>query len=383
MDEIRVSPYNYRMRNRNVAVYDTTLRDGEQMPSVSFSVEQKIKIAQALNEIGVKEIDAGFPAVCENERRAIKKISSLGLDAKILVLTRLLREDVDLALSCDADVVLLFIATSDVHLKHKLKLEKEKIKQMVLDVVGYAKSHGLITSFSTEDTTRTSLDFLTELYKLAVAAGADRIGITDTVGCITPEGMGYLVKKIKIRDMPLSVHCHNDFGLAVANAIAGVKAGANIVATTVNGIGERAGNVPLEEFAVAMKVLYNVDVNIDIAGLTKLSRVVGFFSKNKIPKNKPIVGRNAFTHESGMHVSGVLKNPATYEPFPPRLVGGRRRLMLGKHSGSAVVEYKLKNAGMKVEYVEKILHEVKLLGEKKGRVTDNEFWRIVERCRKS
>lgn len=383
MDEIMVSPYNYRIKNRNITVYDTTLRDGEQMPSVSFNMEQKIKIAQALNEIGVKEIDAGFPAIGENERRVIKKISSLGLDAKILVLTRLLREDVDFALTCDADAVLLFIAASDVHLKYKLKLKKEDIKQMVLDVVGYAKSHGLITSFSTEDTTRTALDFLTELYKLAVDAGADRIGITDTVGCITPEGMGHLVKKIKIGNIPLSVHCHNDFGLSVANAIAGVKAGADIIATTVNGIGERAGNVPLEEFAAAMKILYNVDVNVDLTGLTKLSRIVARFSKNRIPKNKPVVGRNAFTHESGIHVSGVLKNPATYECFPPELVGGRRRFVLGKHSGRAVVEYKLKNAGMKVEHVEKILHEVKLLGEKKGRVTDNEFWRIVERCRKS
>ncbi|MBU4189552.1 MAG: homocitrate synthase family protein [Candidatus Thermoplasmatota archaeon] len=382
MDEIRVSPYNYRMRNRNIIVYDTTLRDGEQMPSVAFSMEQKIKIAQALNDIGVKEIDAGFPAVGENERNFVKKISSLGLDAKILVLTRLFREDVDFALDCDADAVLLFIAASDVHLKHKLELKKDEIKNRVSDVVGYAKSHDLMTSFSTEDTTRTDLDFLTELYKLAVDAGADRIGITDTVGCINPEGMGFLVKKIKTGNIPLSVHCHNDFGLSVANAIAGVKAGADIVATTVNGIGERAGNVSLEEFAVAMKVLYNIDVNIDLTGLTKLSRIVSKFSKNRIPKNKPVVGRNAFTHESGIHVSGVLKNPATYESFPPWLVGGRRRFVLGKHSGKSVVEYKLKNAGVKVENVEKILHEVKLLGEKKGRVTDNEFWRIVKRCRK-
>jgi methanogen homocitrate synthase len=386
--EVAVSPYNFLkeivregLLSQKITVYDSTLRDGEQMPGVSFKCQDKIDIARKLDKIGVTQIEAGFPAVSKQEKEAVSAVKKEGLSAEILALSRLRKEDIDVCLACDIDMILLFIASSDIHLKYKLKMTKEQALQKTADMVQYAKDHGLKTSFSTEDSTRTELDFLLKISKVAEDHGADRIGLTDTVGCISPGGMAYLASEIKKNiNTPFSIHLHNDFGLVLANALAGVNNGASAVTTTVNGIGERAGNLPLEEFVVALKVLYNYDVGVDFTQLKELSDLVAKISKIKIPKNKPLVGQHAFSHESGIHVAATLRCPMTYEAIPPDFVGGKRKLVLGKHSGKTYVKNKLEEKGISAseEQICNILREIKIVGEEKGRVSKKKFWEIVK-----
>jgi isopropylmalate/homocitrate/citramalate synthase len=387
--EVFVSRYNFidsiiksRSLPKKVTVYDSTLRDGEQMPGVSFSKHEKIAIAIKLDALGVPQIEAGFPAVSDEEREAVKAVKKEGLSAEILALSRLRKGDIDSCLDCDIDMVLLFIASSQIHLNYKLRMTEEEVLEKTGSLVRYAKDHGLKTSFSTEDSTRTEFHFLNKLNQIAEQSGADRIGITDTVGCITPEGLRYLTSEVKQSlATPFSIHLHNDFGLALANALTGIQCGASAVATTVNGIGERGGNLPLEEFVVAMKVLYEKDMGIDISGLKELSELVAKLSGVKIPKNKPLVGSNAFSHESGIHVAATLECPMTYEAIPPDFVGNKRRLVLGKHSGKTVVRDRLEERGIEVteEVICDILREIKVIGEKKGRVSNRTFWEVVEK----
>lgn len=368
--------------NNHIVIYDTTLRDGEQMPGVSFTVEQKMRVAEKLDEIGVPQIEAGFPIVSKTEKKAVKAISNMSLNAEILALSRLEKGDIDTVIDCDADIILLFIASSDIHLKYKLKMKHGEIKEKVSECVQYARDHGLRVSFSTEDTTRTDLSFLKELYTIALDTGAERIGITDTLGCATPEGIGKLTKEIrKLTKKTLSIHCHNDFGLALANALSAIFSGANAVATTVNGIGERAGNVPLEELVTSLKFLYSIDTGINTKKLTEISTLVSKISRVNIHRNKPIVGSNVFSHESGIHVAAILNNPSTYEYISPESVGNKRRLFMGKHTGSTYIYNKLKEKKLTLDEktVAKILADVKSIGEENGTVTDTEFWRIVEK----
>jgi methanogen homocitrate synthase len=386
--EVSVSPYNFLpeivnkgLLSHKITVYDSTLRDGEQMPGVSFKIQDKIQIARKLDEIGVPQIEAGFPAVSTQEKEAVLAVKKEGLSADILALSRLRKEDIDVCLDCDIDMILLFIASSDIHLKYKLRMTQEEVLQKTADMVQYSKDHGLKTSFSTEDSTRTDLEFLKTINKCAQDSGADRIGLTDTVGCISPEGMKYLAQETKNSiNVPFSIHLHNDFGLVLANALVGVHSGASAVTTTVNGIGERAGNLPLEEFVVALKVLYDYDVGVDFSKLKELSDLVAKISKIKISKNKPLVGQHAFSHESGIHVAATLTCPMTYEAIPPDFVGGKRKLVLGKHSGKTVVKDRLEEKGILAseEQICNILREIKVIGEEKGRVSSKKFWEIVK-----
>lgn len=387
--EVSVSPYNLMKEvaeqsslPENITVYDSTLRDGEQMPGVSFNKEEKLSIARALDEIGLTQIEAGFPAVSQEEKEAVSAVKKEGLSAEILALSRLRKEDIDVCLACDIDMILLFIASSPLHLKYKLRMTEEEVLVSTGTFVQYAKDHGLKTSFSTEDSTRTEYSFLEKINRIAEEYGADRIGLTDTVGCISPEGMKNLATKVGQNiKTPFSIHLHNDFGLALANALVGVQCGASAVATTVNGIGERGGNLALEEFVVAMKVLYDKDLGINTEDLKGLSDLVERLSGIKISKNKPLVGRHAFSHESGIHVAATLECPMTYEAIPPALVGNKRRLVLGKHSGKTVVKDRLKEKGIEAseEEVCDILREIKAIGERKGRVSNREFWEVVKR----
>jgi methanogen homocitrate synthase len=387
--EVSVSPYNFipgvfdkGSLPEKIIVYDSTLRDGEQMPGVSFNKADKIAIARKLDEIGVPQIEAGFPAVSALEKDAVSEVKAQGLSADILALSRLTKEDIDTCLDCDIDMVLLFIASSELHLRYKLRMTQEEALNRTAQMVQYANDHGLKTSFSTEDTTRTDLEFLRRIYKIAEDHGADRIGITDTVGCISPEGMRYLAKEIKNEiNTPFSIHLHNDFGLVLANALAGVQCGASAVTTTVNGIGERAGNLPLEEFVVSMKVLYDHDLGIDFSKLKELSDLVAKISRVKMPKNKPLVGSHAFSHESGIHVAATLTCPQTYEAIPPEFVGGKRKLVLGKHSGKSVVRDRLEEKGISAseDQICDILREIKIIGEEKGRVSSKKFWEVVKK----
>ncbi|PKK81162.1 MAG: homoaconitate hydratase, partial [Thermoplasmata archaeon HGW-Thermoplasmata-2] len=334
------------------------------------------------DEIGVHQIEAGFPPVSESERKAIKTIAREGLSADILCLSRLNREDIDMAIECEVDMAMLFIASSQLHLKSKLRLSESQVLERALDCIDYANSNGLKVSFSTEDSTRTDEQFLRMLYRETSKKNLQRVGITDTVGCASPEAMAHIVRVVKSASggkLPISVHCHNDFGLALPNAISGLCAGASAVATTVCGFGERAGNVPLEQFVAAMKFVYGIDLGIKTDGLTELCRLVSQYSRVPVHPNAPLVGQNAFSHESGIHAAAVLKNPATYEPIAPALVGNSRRITLGKHSGSAVVQAMLQEKGISAEHsqMKRIMASVKSAGEN-GTISCDDLVRIAK-----
>lgn len=379
-----VSPYNAAAKFRlpeKIVVYDSTLRDGEQMPGVHFTLEQKLMIATKLDEVGVHQIEAGFPAVSDSEKDAVKKVASLGLKADILCLSRALKQDIDAAIDCDVDLVLLFIATSDLHLQYKLKMSREQVLEKAVQAVEYAHAHGLKASMSSEDSTRSDVQFMAELFARCEQAGATRLGITDTLGCGGPEAVHHIVSSLRSKvKSPLSAHLHNDFGLATTNAVSALSAGAEAIATTVGGIGERAGNVSLEQFVMALKHLYKRDIGIRTEGLTDLTRTVFEAAKLHMPVNLPWVGPNAFSHESGIHVAAVLNCPMTYECVNPEEVGNRRRLVLGKHSGTHIVKSRLEEKGMPAtqEQICDIVRAIKKAGEEHGRVSDKEFWGIVK-----
>ncbi|MCL1983981.1 MAG: 2-isopropylmalate synthase [Methanomassiliicoccaceae archaeon] len=341
---------------RGVSIFDTTLRDGEQAPGIALSMDDKIRIASALSDLGVDVIEAGFAASGDSEKETIRKIKELNLPSKVCSLARSVKGDIDSVIDCDVDYVHTFLATSDIHLKYKLKMSREEVKAKAVDAIEYARSHGLTVQFSCEDATRTELDFLKEMHIAAQDAGASVINVPDTVGVIYPSAMTYLIEELaKVTKVPISVHCHNDMGLAVANSLAAVAAGAEMVHVCVNGLGERTGNAALEEIALGLYANFGVEtVNMErIGAVSKMvSRITGY----PIPYNKPIVGRNAFAHESGIHVHGVLNNAATYEAFRPELVGMDRHIILGKHSGAHSVRDRLNV--LKVEFPDERMNEL-------------------------
>ena len=290
--------------------------------------------------------------------------------------------DIDAVLKTGAVGVHLVIPSSDLHLKYKLKKTREEILEITADTTQYAKDHGLAVELSAEDATRSDLDFLTRMFKAGVAAGADRLCPCDTVGVLIPERTSELFSELKKRfsNVPLSVHCHDDFGLAVANSIIALKSGAKQAHVTMNGLGERAGNASLEEVAVALKANYNVNLPIKMELLYETSRLVSRITEFPLQPNKAIVGENAFVHESGMHTHGILANPLTYEPFPPELIGRTRRIASGKHSGSHGIKASLNEMGLKPnsEQLKEIFLRVKTLGDKGKRVSDADLQAIAE-----
>lgn len=367
-----------------ITVYDTTLRDGEQTPGVCLRTPEKLEIAKKLDELGIHQIESGFPVVSNEEKRSVKAIVNEDLNAKILCLSRTKKSDIDTAIDCDVDGVITFMGTSDLHLKHKIKMSREEILNVCMNSIEHAKDHGLFVAFSAEDATRTDLDFLKKIYKRADDFGVDRIHIADTVGAISPYGMDYLVKEIRSTiNADIALHCHNDFGMALSNSIAGLLAGANAVSTTVNGIGERAGNTSLEEFIMSLKFIYGIDLGFDISKFYELSKLVESLTHMKIPYNKPIVGKNIFCHESGIHVDAVIEEPLTYEPFLPELIGHHRRIVLGKHSGCRAVRAKLNECGIDVTKDElcKIVEQVKNKREEGKYINDEIFNTIVRSVR--
>ena len=380
MEWIALSPYNPRLQLNDVIVYDSTLRDGEQTPGVAFTPEQKLTIARMLDDAGVHQIEAGFPAVSENEVRTIRAIADLGLKADILGLSRVTRGDIDAAVDAGVDLVLLFVGTSDIHLRYKMKKTQEDVLSMITDSLDHCRARGVKAAVSAEDTTRTDLEFLMQVYRTAEAGGAVRVGVTDTLGCATPEAISMLVSRARQEvKVPVQLHLHNDYGLALANAFAGVKAGAAAITTTVNGIGERAGNVPLEQFAVGMKYLYGSDIGIDCTKMKALSDTICQFSGLHKPRNQPLVGTNVFAHESGIHVAAMLNCPMTYESLPPEAVGNERHIIMGKKTGVNYVKKRLVDMSIDAtdEQAVEICRRVKELGERIGRVNDKQFCRIV------
>ena len=380
-----VSEYNKqifaatRMPER-IKILDTTLRDGEQTPNVALSSEDKLKIAQALDELGVDIIEAGFAINSEGEADAIKKISGAGLKAEICSLCRASKADIDAALACDVDSVHIFLATSKSHLEKKLKITPEEALDRGATAVQYGKDHGLIVEFSCEDGTRTDLDFLHKMHKTVEQVGVDRIDIPDTVGVMTPPAMQQFVSEIRKQTrVPLAVHCHDDFGLSVANSLAGILGGAEEVHCTINGLGERAGNAALEEVVMGLNAFYNVKTNINSRKMAFVSRLVSQLTGISVPPNKAIVGENAFSHESGIHVHGVLSECSTYEPMRPEIVGKERTFVVGKHSGVHAIQNKLKEYGIELEHdqMKEVVARVKKYAESGKKLDDAELLAVA------
>ncbi|MEM2819545.1 MAG: 2-isopropylmalate synthase, partial [Nitrososphaerota archaeon] len=348
-----------------VAIFDTTLRDGEQTPGVALTTDAKIEIAKALDDLGVDVIELGFPTVSKGEEEAIKKITRENLNSKTCVLARANKLDVDKAIECDVDWIHIFIATSDIHLKYKLRMSREEVIEKAVKIIEYARDHDVVVHFSAEDATRTDLDYLIRIFKAVEEAGANSIDIPDTVGFAVPSAIKIIVSTVKKNiGIPIAIHCHDDMGLAVANSLTAVESGAEIIHATVNGIGERAGNTSLEEVAVALHTLYGIRTNIKLEKIYEVSRLVEKLTGIIVPKNKAIVGENAFSHESGIHVHGVISSPQTYEPIEPEKVGRRRKIILGKHSGKHSVVELARRFGVELTdaQAEEVLREIKHRG---------------------
>ena len=371
-----------------VRIFDTTLRDGEQSPGVSLSPDQKLTIAKKLDALGVDALEAGFPMVSTGEQQAIKMITGAGLNAEICGLARANKKDIDAAVDVGLNYIHTFIATSHIHMEYKLKLTRDEVLSKAIEAVEYGKSRGLQVEFSAEDATRSDREFLKKVFSEVAKAGADRIDIPDTVGYSTPQYIAEITKDaIAATNLPVSVHCHNDFGLAVANAISGIQAGASCAHVTINGIGERAGNTSLEEFVMSLQCLqfnekYETGINTEL--LYETSRFVSKLVGMTVQPNKAIVGENAFGHESGIHTHGVLSNPLTYEPISPELVGRKRWLKVGKHAGIHGMNAMLEEYGIEPgeEQAKQILDKVKSIGDQGKQVTDVELLTIASEVMK-
>jgi D-citramalate synthase len=369
------------MTRPKVKVLDTTLRDGEQTPGVAMSPESKLEVARALDDLGVDIIEAGSAITSEGERRAIKLISNAKLDAEICSFVRAARTDIDAALSCDVDSVHLVVPTSDIHLKYKLKKTRQEVRKIALDVARYALDHGLTVEFSAEDASRTDPAFLREMLSEAADLGVQRVCACDTVGILTPERSRELYQDLaKSLKPPVAVHCHNDFGMATANTVAAVLGGAREIHVTVNGLGERGGNAPLEEVVLALFKFYDIKTGVNLKKLYKVSNLVERATGMPVSPTKPVVGENAFAHGAGIHAHGVLAHPATYEPIPPEMVGRQRKLVFGKLSGSHAIESELRRMGLKPtrEQVAQIFTQVKQLGDRGKLVTDTDLRAIAD-----
>ncbi|MDR1820301.1 MAG: 2-isopropylmalate synthase [Methanobrevibacter sp.] len=366
---------------KDIKILDTTLRDGEQAPGVAFTVDEKIQMAQKLDQIGINTIEVGFPRVSDGEKVSARAIKDLGLNANICGLSRVLKEDIDALIDSDLNYMHTFIGTSKLHRDYKLKMSKEEVLEKAIYAVEYGKDHGITVEFSAEDATRTEENYLIEVYKSIESAGANIINVPDTVGVLFPSATKELINKIKDNvNIPISIHCHNDFGLAVANSLIAIESGASQAHVTVNGIGERAGNASLDEFVVALNVAYHYNnLKIDTKQLFNLSEYVSKLTGIKIPINKPIVGGNAFAHESGIHVHGVLENAATYEPINPEMVGHTRKIALGKHTGANGLKSKLKEYNIEInqEQFTQVYDQIKNLGDKGKTITDADLKAIA------
>ncbi len=370
------SKRGHSINENQILIFDTTLRDGEQTPGVSLTPENKLQIAKQLDRLGVDIIEAGFPITSKGEIEAIRTIAKAGLNAEICGLARTSRKDIDAALDCNVDSIHTFIATSDLHLKHKLKMTREQVLEKAIDAVEYCRSHGIIVEFSAEDATRSDPAYLKQVFKAVCDAGANRIDIPDTVGVITPDKMFQLVADVKtVVNVPISLHCHNDFGLAVANTLAGINAGARTAHVAVNGLGERAGNASLEELVMALYCLQRRKTRIRTELIYETSRLVSRITGIVIQPNKAIVGENAFGHESGIHTHGVLEMPLTYEPMAPELVGRKRWIQAGKHAGGHGIDAQLKELGIDVNHnqLKEIVERVKDLGDKGKRLSETDL----------
>jgi len=336
----------YNKNQKKIRVLDSTLREGEQHPGVTFTNKQRIQIAWMLDYFGVDQIEIS-PIVSRNHLETTKTIIKQGLKADIVAHVRALKQDVDVALKCDAAWTATYLGISDIHLKDKLRITRDEALERAVETVEYAKSHGLKMRFTVEDGSRAEPKFLIKICKAIEEAGVDRISIPDTVGIMRPIGMYNLVKTVREHiKTPLDVHCHNDIGFALANAFAGCDAGADQIHTTIDGIGERTGIPSLAETAVALTYLYKSPNDFRLDMLIDLSRLIEQYTSIRPYDSKPIVGTSAYKHKAGTHLAAILRNPAAYEPISPNVVGNRRRIVFGELAGKTGAAYLMSLLGL-------------------------------------
>jgi len=361
---------------------DTTLRDGEQTPGVSLVPKNKLQIAQSLDALGIDIIEAGFATVSDGELEAIRLIAKQGLKAEIACAGRGIQKDINAVINSGAQTMSMIIPTSDLHISVKLHKTRAEVLKLTEESVTYAKDHGLKVDLLAEDATRSSFAYLLEVFQIAEACGATRVTPCDTVGVLSPDYTYKFFKKLtnKIK-IPVGVHCHNDLGMAVANTVAALGAGAQIAHGTINGLGERAGNAAIEEIAVALCTLYKCQLSINPHCLYDTSQLVSRLTGVYTQPNKAVVGENAFKHESGIHTQGVLADPLTYEPFLPDLVGRTRQIAPGKHSGTHAIKADLNNMGINPTEIQlqEIFRQIKIIGDKGQTVLDADVLAIAEK----
>ena len=365
-----------------IEVLDSTLREGEQTPGVTFSVNEKVEVAHLLDEFGVDMIEAGHPAVSDDVKKGLKVIANEGLNAEIVAHTRAIRDDIDLALDCDVDWVGIFISVLEDRLKVHFKKDLDQVCDRVSDAVSYAKDHGLRVRYTPEDTIRSDFGSVERVSRVALEAGADRISVADTVGAATPSVMGAFVRRlIDETGAKVNVHCHNDLGMALANSLTAYENGAVLIDACVNSLGERAGITDLATLTASLEVHYGIEDRFKLEMLPELSGRVEELSGFKVASNAPIVGKNAFKHNAGLHVSAALKKPSFYEVLPAEKVGRSRSFQLDKMSGKDMISTILSqnNISQDGNLLDMILSSVK--SREKGHFSNDEILRIVENVR--
>jgi len=391
-----------------VYIWDETLREGVQTPTVFLTYVEKVKLAKLLDEIGVSQITVGFPALSEDEKNTVKRIANEGFQqASIVASARTSKSAIDACLECGVREIAIFTPFNGLNLQYNLKITKEQTLQKTVESVEYAKKHGVTVDFVLEDASRTPMQEILEIFEAAIKAGASRLVIADTVGFLRPLSARYLFSHVKEgleqvlgKEAPLSVHCHNDFGLATANTLAAVEEGVDNLHTCVAGFGERAGVAPLEEVVTALELLYNIDTGLDLKSLYRLSQLTEKTFALPVQFHKPIVGENAFSYDSDSQIKAMLENPIIYEPFPPEIVGREAVFFFGRQTSRNLIEARLQAAGIKATsmQVEEIVRRIrrlqessdkgeaqmtfyqvkKLLRDLRKGLTDEEFWKLVE-----
>jgi isopropylmalate/homocitrate/citramalate synthase len=347
-------------------IFDTTLREGEQTPTVVFKPEQKIELARKFSEFGVNYIDV-MPAVSENEKKTVKRLVKEELDAEIIATCRLKKEDIDSALDCDVKRVALFTPVSDLHLQYLVKTNKEENLKRAVESIEYTKSHGLEVDFALVDSSRADEYYLRQFIE-KISGKVETIFLGDSMGCWTPKRTFEVVKSVKNYCKSLvGLHEHNDFGLATANTLAGLEAGADVFSGTFTGIGPRAGNASNEEVCMALEHLYKIPLGLKYEMLSEICNLVEKYSGFKVQNHKPIIGEYVYTHESGLHVAALSREPKTFENFEPKAIGRERRVLLGKHSGKSAIRYVLKDKNASERDVELLLDKVKKKSENEKR----------------
>lgn len=362
---------------------DGTLREGEQTPGVHFTMDEKIQIARALDKAGVDILDVGMPSISEGERKAIRAVGKLGLKASVGVSVRMRKQEIDQALDCDVDEIFIICSVSAIHMESKLNMSPQDVTSLAGELTAYGVSKGLVVNLVAEDAARADISFMTDLICRTHAKGAERVFLCDTLGVLDPFKMKTMIEDVRAEipeEMGMGVHCHDDLGLATANTMAALAAGADFPAVTVNGIGERAGNAPLHEVGLGIEKILQRSSGLDASRLYDLSRMVEKYSGVFIPVNAPIVGLNAFRHESGIHVDGLLKDTRTYTGLKPEDVKRNSTIVLGKHSGIRTIRHLLEEKGMKADAVQMmhILERVKTHKETEEKEENQRMFEEIE-----